>query len=502
MSANQQRWMGGIILLGGSALLASFLFQGNGQKDNPSPRGAPVEKTLNLEPTHRIGGQSQSTDSLAESDISNRSVGTEDGAEQSVQLTPLAVDVDTERKLLAAQHDMREKKVAEQEARTAEFLARQQQAEADSARKVAAEQVARLNARNAKNDALTSTDPAAPDTPVASMDDPVQEAAQKKAEQRRLAAQDQAEQARLRAQIAADKHDQTQQAVAQATEKTAKAKALRESAEKTQMAAEKERHLQELKARQDKLAKEKQAKLDALEAKKALEAKQLKEKLAEEKQAKLDALEAKKALEAKQLKEKLAKEKQDKLDAAEEKLETLKAAKLKIIQAEKAERAKLRGETPESDEKSASLTALQAQVEKNKREAALLQAKLDKLNAANGGKTPVLTDAQKIKDAARARALLEGTLAPTATTTTVAPKTLVMVQVAMAESQAKADSMVAQLRAKGYKVRTSTTNKGVRVLVGPEKDTAAASTTKSKIEQDSSLNIKGAWVSNWQPPTS
>jgi hypothetical protein len=33
-------------------------------------------------------------------------------------------------------------------------------------------------------------------------------------------------------------------------------------------------------------------------------------------------------------------------------------------------------------------------------------------------------------------------------------------------------------------------------------DTAAASVTKNKIEQDSSLNVKGAWVSNWQPPTS
>lgn len=475
MSANQQRWMGGIILLGGSALLASFLFQGNDHKSNPVS-GAPVEKTLNLEPTHRIGGPAQSDDDLVESGISNQSVGAVDDSEQSVQLTPLAVDVDTERKLLAAQHEMREKKVAEQEARTAEFLARQQQAEADSARKVAAEQAARLNAQNARNDALNSTDPAAPESPIAGMGDPAQEAAHRKEEQRRLAAQDKAEQARLRAQIATDKHEQTQQVVAQAAEKTAKAKASREAVEKEQAEADKARHDKEVKARQEKLAKEKQAKLDAAEEKKALEAKQLKEKL--------------------------AKEKQDKLDATKEKLEAEKAAKLKIAQAEKAERAKLRGETPKSDEKTASLTALQAQVEKNKREAAILQAKLDKLNAANFGKTPATSDAQKAKDAARARALLEGTPAPAVAATTTAPKTLVMVQVAMAESQAKADSMVAQLRAKGYKVRTSTTNKGVRVLVGPEKDSTAASATKNKIEQDSSLNIKGAWVSNWQPPTS
>jgi colicin import membrane protein len=475
MSANQQRWMGGIILLGGSALLASFLFQGHGQKDNPAPQGAPIEKNLNLEPTHRVGGTQTKTDDSA-ADLGNQRVATDDGAEQSVQLTPLAVDVDTERKLLAAQHDMREKKVAEQEARTAEFLARQQQAEADSARKVAAEQMARLNARNARNEALNSTDPAAPDTPIGSVNDPAQDATQKKAEQRRLAAQDQAEQARLRAQVTADKHDQTQQLVAQATERTAKAKAQRESVEKEQAAAEKERHLQEAKARQEKLAKEKQAKLDAAEEKNALEVTLQKEKI--------------------------AKEKQDKLDAAEEKLNAQKTAKQKIAQAEKDERAKLRGEKPTSDEKTVSLTALQAQVEKNKREAALLQAKLDKLNAENVSKTSASMDVQKAKDAARARALLDGKPEPVTPTTTSAPKTLVMVQVAMAESQAKADSMVAQLRAKGYKVRTSTTNKGVRVLVGPEKDTAAASATKQKIEQDSSLNVKGAWVSNWQPPTS
>jgi len=136
MSANQQRWMGGIILLGGSALLASFLFQGNGQKSTV-PHVPPVDKTLNLEPTHRLAPP---TNGVSNQPIDN----------QPVQLTPLAVDVDTERKLLAAQHDMREKKVAEQEARTAEFLARQQQAEANSANRVAAEQSARLAARKAK----------------------------------------------------------------------------------------------------------------------------------------------------------------------------------------------------------------------------------------------------------------------------------------------------------------------------------------------------------------
>ncbi len=476
MSANQQRWMGGIILLGGSALLASFLFQGNGPKSVPTPQVASVDKALNLDPTHHLSAPHPVDGTADNGGISNQSVADNaPSADQPVQLTPLAVDVDTERKLLATQHEMREKTVAEQEAKTAEFLARQQQAEADSARRVAAEQAARLAARRAKDDALNSTDPAAPDANIVASDDPAQAAAQK----RRLADQDKAEQSQLRVQQLEEKNNAAKNTLAQAVDRTAKAKADREAAEKTQAQVEKDRHEQAVKDRQEKLAKEKQAKHDADVA---------------------------------QQKEKIEKEKQAKLDAATAKLNDEKTAKLKILQAEKAERARLRGDnTTDSDEKKASLIALQAQVEKNKKEAAILQAKLDKLNAAstNNSKPTASQDAQKAKDAARARALLDDDDNPSTSTSTAAvpaasavPKTLVMVQVAMAESQAKADSMVAQLRAKGYKVRTSSTNKGVRVLIGPEKDAAAASAIKHKIEQDGSLNVKGAWVSNWQPPTS
>lgn len=471
MSANQQRWMGGIILLGGSALLASFLFQGNGQKGAPTQQVAPVDKTLNLDPIHRLKAPDRPVDGADNSAISNQSVSGNTTGDQPVQLTPLAVDVDTERKLLAAQHEMREKNVAEQEARTAEFLARQQQAEANSARRVAAEQAARLEARRAKDAALSSsTDPAMPDANIAAGDDPVQTAALK----RRQADQDQAEQSKLRVQKLDAVNESAKDTLAQAVARTAKAKAEREAAQKAQIQADNERHLQAAKERQEKLAKEKQAKHDAEVAQRELEAKQKKEKLAQEKQAKLDAAAAK--------------------------LSEEKAAKLKILQAEKAERAKLRGDTSAaSDDKKA---ALQAEVEKNKKEAAILQAKLDKLNAASKGKSAT-QDTQKAKDTARARALLnDDDDKPTPAAAPVAAHTLVMVQVAMAESQAKADAMVAQLRAKGYKVRTSSTNKGVRVLVGPEKDAAAASAIKHKIEQDGSLNVKGAWVSNWQPPTS
>jgi SPOR domain len=440
LSANQQRWMGGIILLGGSALLASFLFQDNSQKNIPIQQITPVDKTLNLDPIHRLSPPNRSQDAAVSEN-------------QSDALPPLSVDVDTEQKLLAAQHAMREKAVAEQEARTAEFLARQEQAEANSARRVAAEQAARLEAKRARNE-LYSTDPAPPDVNMASND-----SAQSSLAKRRQAEQDKAEQLRLRVQKLEALNDGAKETVAQAVERTAKAKMDREAAQKIKLQADKDHQAQVQKTRQEKLAKQKQ---DA-EAQERLDAKQKKEQL-----------------------------QQDKLDVANAKLKRENAEKLKILEAEKAERIKLRNDKAAlSDAKKA---AIQAEIEKNNKEAAILQAKLDKLNATNT-QSSTSDRAQKAKDAARARALLNDEPNPV-------PSSLVMIQVAMAASQAKADAMVAQLRAKGYKVRTSSTTKGVRVLVGPEKNAAAASATKSKIEQDQSLNVKGAWISNWQPPTS
>ncbi len=446
MSANQQRWMGGIILLGGSALLASFLFQDNSQKNTPTQQATSVDKALNLDPMHRFDPPSRSQDAT---------VAQAPEANQSDALPPLSVDVDTEQKLLATQHAMREKSVAEQEARTAEFLARQQQAEANSARRVAAEQAAQLEARRGRNDAMESTVPTPPDANMAALNDP-----QSSQAKRRQAELDRAEQLRLRVQKLEALNESANDTVAQAVERTAKAKLDREAAQKIKIQAEKDRQAQVQKTRQEKIAKQKQ---DA-EIRERLEAKQKKEQL-----------------------------QQEKLDAANAKLKRENAKELKILEAEKAERIRLRNDkAAASDAKKA---AIQAEIEKNNKEAAMLQAKLDNLNATNN--QPSISDkAQKIKDTARARALLnDDVVAPAAST-------LIMIQVAMAGSQAKADAMVAQLRAKGYKVRTSSTTKGVRVLVGPEKNAAAASATKSKIEQDLSLNVKGAWVSNWQPPTS
>ncbi|WP_171254228.1 SPOR domain-containing protein, partial [Acinetobacter venetianus] len=74
-----------------------------------------------------------------------------------------------------------------------------------------------------------------------------------------------------------------------------------------------------------------------------------------------------------------------------------------------------------------------------------------------------------------------------------------MVQVALAANQANADAVVSKLRAKGYKVTTSPTSKGIRIMVGPAKDRDVADATRKKITSDDSLNMKSAWVIDWVP---
>ena len=96
-------------------------------------------------------------------------------------------------------------------------------------------------------------------------------------------------------------------------------------------------------------------------------------------------------------------------------------------------------------------------------------------------------DADKKADAEKARELLEN------------GDKKWMVQVALAANQANADSVVSKLRAKGYKVTTSQTSKGIRIMVGPAKDRDTADAARKKITSDSSLNMKSAWVIDWVP---
>ncbi len=68
------------------------------------------------------------------------------------------------------------------------------------------------------------------------------------------------------------------------------------------------------------------------------------------------------------------------------------------------------------------------------------------------------------------------------------------VQVALAADKARAEALVAKLKAAGYKVSTSQTSKGIRVMVGPERSKEAALALRDKVNNDSAVGTKGAWV--------
>ena len=71
------------------------------------------------------------------------------------------------------------------------------------------------------------------------------------------------------------------------------------------------------------------------------------------------------------------------------------------------------------------------------------------------------------------------------------------VQVALATSQNAADDVVKKFEAAGYKVKTSRTSRGVRVVVGPERGKVAALALKDKINSDPAVKTTSAWVLYW-----
>lgn len=54
-----------------------------------------------------------------------------------------------------------------------------------------------------------------------------------------------------------------------------------------------------------------------------------------------------------------------------------------------------------------------------------------------------------------------------------------------------------ELKAAGYKVKTSQTSRGVRVVVGPENGKVAALALKDKVNSDPKLKASNAWVLYW-----
>ena len=71
------------------------------------------------------------------------------------------------------------------------------------------------------------------------------------------------------------------------------------------------------------------------------------------------------------------------------------------------------------------------------------------------------------------------------------------VQVALATDQKKASEITQKLQAAGYKVKTTQTSKGVRIVVGPEKGKVAALALKDKLNNDSRVDVSSGWVLYW-----
>lgn len=243
---NKQRWMGGVVLLGGGVLLAALLLKG---KEEISQNDLKVP-----EPTVQFEQKKPTSDA------------------EMVQLQPLTVDVETEKRLLEEQRRSREKAVAEQETRAAEFLVMQQQAEAEAARK-AAEEYAALNAH--RTAAQQSSDNIPPEL--------IEDEATK---QKRLAVEKANTEKKLQQQ-------QAQQQRSETDKKLAEAKRIADEKRKAEAA----KKLAEQKIAEQKIADEK-AKQDAELKRKAAEKKQAETKETEKKAQAQQEAEAKKKIEA------------------------------------------------------------------------------------------------------------------------------------------------------------------------------------------------------------
>lgn len=68
------------------------------------------------------------------------------------------------------------------------------------------------------------------------------------------------------------------------------------------------------------------------------------------------------------------------------------------------------------------------------------------------------------------------------------------VQVSLADNEAKANELAKQYRQAGYKVQTSKTNRGVRVLVGSTSNAEEAKKLKAKLDKDGRVKSGDAWV--------
>lgn len=353
---------------------------------------------------------------------------------------PLTTDVATEERILAQKQKEREARVAQQERRTKEFLAEQEQAEAAALAKARAENEQYMN-----NNAVEPVgDETSPEVAASVIAKPTVQA---------------------RTEAAA-----TATATPTPIPTTVKPAV---TTTKNDDAAKK--------AAEQKAAADKQAQQRAAEQAKAKQNEQVKAQQAAADKKKADELKAEQ-----------------------------KRAEQKQAEQQKAEAAKAAPKTPGSYEVKRGDGLIRLAREYNVPVAALAQANnmntSDSLRVGQELKIPSQSQISRLeREAAEEQRRAEA--AKTAQQRLVQARQEAArgeakgsfgVQVALADNQAKADEVAKKLRSAGYKVSTSPTSRGVRVIVGPETGKPAALALKDKINGDSRTGIKNAWVLYWR----
>ena len=369
---------------------------------------------------------------------------------------PLTTDIETEQRILAQKQKEREARVAQQEKRTQEFLAEQERAEAEALAKARAENQRYMDNAVEPVGGDANTEVAAQSTIAKPTVKPRVDISNSGLDnQREVTAQ-----APVTTQAVQNQTQQTDDKAAQ----LAAQKAQREAAEQEKLAAQKRAERQRAQAEQ----KEREAEIAAAKAK-------------QEQQLKAERQQAQK-------------EKEEQRRAAEEKAKAAERAPTSpsdyivkrgdgLIRLARQYNVPVEALAQANNIKpNANLHVGQELKIPSRRQIARLEREAEEAKRrAEAAKTAQQRLAEARREAARGEA--KGTFG---------------VQVALADNQAKADEVAKKMRAAGYRVSTSPTSRGVRVIVGPETGKPAALALKDKINADPRTGVNSAWVLYWR----
>lgn len=389
---------------------------------------------------------------------------------------PLTTDIETEQRILAQKQKEREARVAKQEKRAQEFLVEQEQAEAEALAKARAE-----NQQYADNAIEPVSDDASPE--AAAQSTPIAKPTVKPRPDTSIPNDDSGNNSNsntapkpqtpiVTSPTTADSNKQTDEAKKLATQKEQR----EAEVQKEKLAAQKraERQKAEVEAKEDQKAKQRREAEQAKTKKAELARKEAERKKAEQLKAEQNKAQEKKA--------------------AEEKAKAAKRAPASpseyvvqrgdgLIRLAREYNVPVEALAQANDMKpSANLRVGQELKIPSRRQIARLEREAEE---AKQREEAARTAQQRLVEARReaARGEAKGSFG---------------VQVALADNQAKADEVAKKMRAAGYKVSTSPTSRGVRVIVGPEKGKSAALALKDKINADPRTGVNKAWVLYWR----